>query len=251
MIRRDRLSLALAALPGLPARQALSWAGESGFRAVQLDVAAPGLRPRDLDRSARRDLAATLRRLELACSGLDLWIPPAHFADASRVERACEAVERACEMADELARLGESARVVSLMLPPSPLAGAPERLGAAAALHGVALADHRHPAAALQIESIAVGIDPASVLAAGGDPLRALAGAGARLIAARLSDLTGAGRASPGLPGGRLDVRAYLATLALAPGVRHITLDLRQVHDAPSAARETLGRLIGNDAEST
>ena len=38
---------------------------------VQLSAAQAGLRPRELDRSARRDLLATLRRRELAVAGID------------------------------------------------------------------------------------------------------------------------------------------------------------------------------------
>lgn len=245
MLHRERLSFALASLPAPGAREAMAWAAGAGFRAVQIDVAAPGLRPRELERSARRDLAALLRRLELACSGLDLWVPPAHFGDPARVERACEAVEQACAMADELARLSDCARVVAVMLPAAPLAGVRERLDAAALRHGAALADHAHPpTAAPGLESLRVGVDPAAVLAGGGDPLTAVAGAGARLAAARLSDLTGAGRVCPGLPGGRLDASAYLAALDMSPQVRHVTLDLRQVPDSARAATDALARLV-------
>lgn len=246
VIRRTQLSFALASLPALQPRPALAWAAETGFRAVQLDVTTPGLRPRELDRSARRDLAAMLRRLELACAGLDLWIPPAHFSDPARVERACEAVDQACELADNLARLGEADRVISLMLPPEPLAGVRARLNGGASLHGVVLADHAYPPSrAGGEESIRPGVDPASVLAGGGDPLMALAEAGPTLAAARLSDLTSAGRACPGCAGGRLDVQAYLLAVSLTPSVRRVTLDLRQVPDAPQAARQTLERLTG------
>ena len=50
--------------------------------AVTLD-ARRRLRPRD-PTVTRRDLASLLRRLELSYCGLDLWIPPEHFADAAR-----------------------------------------------------------------------------------------------------------------------------------------------------------------------
>ena len=59
-----------------------------GFRAVQLSASQPGLRPRELDRSGRRDLAGRLRRLALVAAGVDLWIPRAQLLDPARVDRA-------------------------------------------------------------------------------------------------------------------------------------------------------------------
>src|SRR5690606_13026801 len=76
------------ALKGAGPRAPIEAAAKAGFRAVALDASAAGLRPRDLDRSARRDLAALLRRLELAFAGLDLWIPPEHFASPEHADRA-------------------------------------------------------------------------------------------------------------------------------------------------------------------
>src|SRR5690606_31780409 len=62
-----RLGIAMAGLdserlglnPTAPheTRALIDWARASGFAAVQLNAAAPGIRPRDLDRSGRRDLA--------------------------------------------------------------------------------------------------------------------------------------------------------------------------------------------------
>ena len=60
-------------------RAALARLSKLGFRHVQLDATQPGLRPRELDRSARRHLAATLRRPEDSPIGVDLWVPASHF----------------------------------------------------------------------------------------------------------------------------------------------------------------------------
>ncbi|MEM7756072.1 MAG: hypothetical protein AAF297_10600, partial [Planctomycetota bacterium] len=82
-------SVAVSALPALPAsKAAIGAVSAMGARAIQLDATRAGLRPRDLERSARRDLAATMRREELAFSGVDLWIPPHHFVDPDRADRA-------------------------------------------------------------------------------------------------------------------------------------------------------------------
>ena len=59
-------------------RRAISQLSDAGFRAAQLSASQPGLRPRELDQSGRRDLLATLRRREVSASGIDAWIPPEH-----------------------------------------------------------------------------------------------------------------------------------------------------------------------------
>ena len=91
------LSLSLAGLTpregvAMEPRAAIEWAAGLGYRAVQLDGAAAGVRARDLDRSGRRDLAALLRRLQLGFSGLDLWIPPAALCRCGqhRPRRGCD-----------------------------------------------------------------------------------------------------------------------------------------------------------------
>jgi len=50
-------SIALVRLPGDP-RESMEAARRLGFRAVTLDATRPGLRPREMDRSARRGPAA-------------------------------------------------------------------------------------------------------------------------------------------------------------------------------------------------
>src|SRR5690606_35381914 len=106
------LAPTLAALPGEP-RRSIDRLHELGFRFIQLSATHPGLRPRELDQSARRDLLATLRRRERSPAGVDLWIPPEHFADAAQVDRAVAAAIAAIELAADLGRVP-----LSLALPP-------------------------------------------------------------------------------------------------------------------------------------
>jgi sugar phosphate isomerase/epimerase len=256
MLTNQPLSLALAGLlwppPDAPSaadaapaevdaerlRPALLWAVRAGFRAVQLNAAAPGLRARDLDRSARRDLAATLRRQGLALSGLDLWIPPEHFRLPDRQDRAVSATLGAIELTAELIRLdgGPAARpVLSVGLPADIPDAMLNTLATHAAHHGCTLADHAWPRnQAALAAGLGKGVDPAAVLMAGGDVLTAAAAG--PLAAARLSDVTFAGRCGPASPGGRLDLLAYHAALHAANWLSWVTLDLRLVPDQPRAA---------------
>jgi hypothetical protein len=221
------LSLALVDLAvAVPAgsdlfRAQTAFAHGAGYRAVQLNAAAPGLRPRELDRSARRDLAAFLRRHELGISGVDLWIPPEHFADTAQVDRAVAAALAAIEFATDIDRLMVGAvtattagdgRAVCLSLP----SGVNEAV--VAALREKAIA------CAARVADFGGGVTPGTivegVIGPGYDPAAALlAGASvnaagtvklpAGLIAARLTDANTFGRVAPGASGGRLDVLAY------------------------------------------
>ena len=92
----NRLAPTLGPLAELLApRSVFDRLSELGYRYVQLSAAQPGLRPRELDKSARRDLLATLRRREMSPAGVDLWIPPDHFLASATVDRAAEAVVEA------------------------------------------------------------------------------------------------------------------------------------------------------------
>jgi hypothetical protein len=230
------VSLALAGLDAsagfdpLDVRAALAWACSIGARGVTLNAVQPGLRPRELDRSARKDLGALLRRSDLAFTGLDLWIPPEHLLSAEHVDRAVGAVRAAFELsADLAAAAGSSDRgVVSLALPrPLPLE-IRSALIAAADLSGVCLADHAWPwADGSPSPLLATGLDPATVLAAGADPVAQVTPLGGRLALARLSDLTAAGRSAVGSAGARLDLAAYAAALMASGYPRAAVLDLR------------------------
>lgn len=89
-----------------PPRAALTWIAAQRARHAALDTTDPALRPRNLDRPARRELAATLGRLELACGGVDLPIPAEHFESPGTVDRAVAAVLGAVGLLSELRSLG-------------------------------------------------------------------------------------------------------------------------------------------------
>lgn len=236
-------------------RQAIEWvasiAPENHVRWIQLDATLAGIRPRELDRSARRDLAALLRRSGLGLSGLDLFIPPKHFEDAAMLERALGAVAAACELVDELSRLVDARRVVSVVLPriskresgaaSSKLGEATEsrhvenewtRAIGASIVGGVRLADHALVDGP-RIDGVSIGVDPAMGMLAGLDVMKMVGTAGDRIVSARLSDANELGRVVVGT--GNLDVLAYLVGLHTARYSSPVTLDLRGLKHQESA----------------
>ena len=246
----DRLGIRADGSGGI-VRGLIDWAGAAGFRAVQLNAAQPGIRPRELDRSGRRELAALLRRSDTACAGLDLWIPPEHFNDPARGDRAVEAVVGAVELAWELGGLAAGGKrstgqaqapAVCLTLPAECPATVLAALESAASRCGVRIADHAWPITTRAGSTmwIGVGIDPAAVLSAGEDPAALAARLGNRVAAGRLSDTAAAGatagRTAPGGGQGRLDVLAYGVALAAAGYRGWAVLDLRGIADQSAAA---------------
>lgn len=229
---------------GASARSVITWAGAAGWRATTLDATSPDTRPRALDNSARRDLAAALRRAELAFAGLDLWIPADHFTRPDTIDRAIAATTGACELAASLSSLaggGAGGRVVNLTIPPG-AADARSAVRTAAARHGVRLADTQWPPPADLDETLSLGLDPAAILLAGADPIQAAARHSATCACARVSDLAPTGRVAPGDRAGRLDLDAWLVTLDVAGYSGYATLDLRGVPDQPKAAAEAAER---------
>jgi sugar phosphate isomerase/epimerase len=216
------LAPTLAALVG-PPRAAMGRLSKLGFRHVQLSAAQGGLRPRELDRSARRDLLSTLRRHELRPAGLDLFIPHRDHLDPATADRAAAAVLDAIALAGALERCP-----ISLTLPAEGAEGMVESALAEAERWGVELADH-------QVDPegdgpVGLGIDPAAWLAVGEDPVAAVIRFGPRLASARLVDLLLGGTRGPvGDPhDGRLDVSAYRVALSVAGYQRPVVLDARQ-----------------------
>ncbi len=236
-------------------KRAIEWVGSIGYRAVQLDAAAPGVRARELDRSARRDLAATLRRAELALSGLDLWIPGHHFLEAKHADRAVGAVVGALELAAELAGLVDgSTAVVCVELPRELGDGVRGALEAAALGQGAVLADHAWPLgegpAGESVgeggeSGVRVGLNPAAVLLSGGDPVGAAGALGGRLASARVMDLSARGACVPGEREGKLDLEGYAAALAVGGRVAHPVFDPHGLHDVAGAAGVVLERWPG------
>ncbi len=232
MIEPIALSLALEETPEAASpRAALVWAREQGFAWVQLDATRRGIRPRELEGSARRDLAATASRSGVRISGLDLWIPPEHFLDTRTVDRAVSAVIEAAGLLGELVHLGASpmGAPVSILLPEGVASSVVAAIDAAADKAGVLIADHAvEPATG-------AGVDPALHLMAGHDPTKAVAGDASAivtrsgLVAARLSDANAMGRCAVG--SGKLDVLSYAVALSTAKWRSTVTVDVRGLPD--------------------
>lgn len=246
MLPRPPLSLALSGLtqdPDAPwsagPRAVIEWAATIGVHSVQLDATTPGIRPRELDRSARRDLASLLRRSQLTLSGLDLWIPPEHFTDPARADRALTALHAAIELAAELSRLidGSPSATVSLSLPTNLPPDAAAAIASDAQRHNTRIADHARQTTEPD-SPIGVGLDPAALLLANLDPAAAAARAGQSLVSARLSDASTITRVQPGR--GRLDQTAYVASLSVAGYSRPLVLNLRGLPDQAAAASSVI-----------
>ena len=191
------------------------------------------MRGRELDRSARRDVAAILKRNGLGFSGIDLWVPAQHFEDPGKVDRALEAVADACGLAAELARLVEASKVcVSVTLPEKPSASLVDAVVRPALSAGVRIADHNRRERELPVV-LAMGFDPSPYLMSGKDPLDAATYLIQGVIDARLTDATKLGRCAVGH--GDLDVTAYKGLLETLGVMPFVTVDVRQMPLAEKA----------------
>lgn len=221
---RPPMSLAMAGLAapaGAPAealRLAIQRAKALGCLALQLDGRAAGFRARELDRSARRDIAATLRRAGLACSGVDLWIPPEHFAAGGTRDRALSAALSALDLAGEMDSLavdGPAPGGLAVFLP-RPLDGEIRAaLIARADKAGVRIADYgwKRGEVVEPQAPLGPGLDPAAAVLAGDDPVGLAGSFGAGIAGVRWSDASMTGRIAPGAAGGRVDLDALGAVL--------------------------------------
>lgn len=235
------LGLGLCAWREGSAREAVALAAELGYRAVQLDATHPQTRPRSLDRSARRDLAALLRRHQLRCTGLDLWLPPAHLAEGPHVERATEAIVDAIGLARELTGLVETRAIVSVVLPINANAEAMSVIEATARKHEVSVADHAWPAREAGDDVWGdVGLDPSMAIMANQSAAKAATQLGPRLSTARLRDAGVSGHVPVDSASGTLDVSAYAAALSISAPNIPIVADVRSLRDASSAATSAL-----------
>lgn len=252
-----RLSMALCGLgptgPGRgDVREQIGWVRSRGIDAVHLNAAAQGVRARDLDRSGRRDLAAVLRRNALRLGGVDLWIPPEHFADPARIDRAMATLMATLELAGELGDLvngSSEGSVVSVVLPGSLAADHVAALAEHAAGAGARIADHALPPREV-VGPLGAGLDPAACLASGIDPVAAASKHGRSVFAARLCDvsrLVGGGRVPVGSGEGLLDAVAYAAALSVGGYEGRLALDLRGLADADGAVASAL-RSLGQSA---
>ncbi len=251
---------------GERAKAVLAWLAATGARGARLDATMAGIRPRELDRSGRRDLAALLRRSELALAGVDVFVPPEHLIKPDTVDRAVSSILGAIDLAADLAALAAGSVVtrtpvvgapasVSLALHPKAPPDVVRSIADHAAGRSVRIADHAWPipeAAFTADESaaIGVGLDPATILSGGGDPLALAAKLGRRIAGARLSDVPsslgamgGSGRATPGR--GRLDLVAYLVTLTTVGYQGHAILDLSGLKHPAEAIKDVQAAAIG------
>lgn len=220
----------LKAQPAAHLRYVLTLAGSVGCGGVHLDATAPGLRPRELDRSARRDVAATIRRQGLGLSGVDLLIPPSHFTQVATMSRAMDAAFEAIGLIRELAGLLEGAgRVCSFGLPrdlPSQtlqtLLDQAQREDVQLAIEwSPAMSDAPPEAIASAVASPSYGhmLDLASELLAGRLPHESITKLGLSLACIRVGDADRTGRVPIGT--GRLDrdftIAAIQTCTKLAP----------------------------------
>lgn len=247
MISSLPLSLSLAGLREGPAaagpREAIEWAAALGYRSIQLDATMLGLRPRDLDRSARRGVASLLKRIGLTLSGLDLWIPPDHLTDPVHQQRAIDAVAAAIGLAVDL----RSGAAVSVSLTfPEKAEVAKSELRSIAARDGITIADFG-AVDVLPGDSIGTGLDPAAAMTKGLILSTEVARLAPALASARLSDWNGTRRVCPGR--GRLDLLAYGVSLSIAGYTRPLVVDLRDVDRAMECAAEPIAAWA--DAGST
>ncbi|MFZ4721828.1 MAG: sugar phosphate isomerase/epimerase family protein [Phycisphaerales bacterium] len=216
---------------------ALDEVSAMGLAGVQFDASDPDLRPREMSESARRDLAAALRRRGLQASGLDCFVPVERFADATRVERAVEAMQGSILLAESLGR------VPVCLFMPSGARDVADSLEREAQRRGVTLADFAWP---VSDGSGAVGIDPAALLGAGADPASAVRELATRLAAARVVDLLRSGLRGPiGEQGGsRLDAMAYRLALEMAGFSGLPVIDCRQWQSPQQGVRWCASRWV-------
>lgn len=212
-------------------RQVLDAMRELGLASVQLCASGPnGLRPREFDASAVRDLVATLSRLELQAAGIDLWIPPDHYSSPAHVDRAISAVCDACRL---MGMLGGGFVVIDCPSPHPENATMRACLDAASR-HGAVLATRcRQPED--PPEGCVPCVDPADWIAAGRDPVT---GASDGASAVRLSETVGGIRV-PGGTGGTFDLQAYRIACEIAAPQRPVATDLRGLTD-PWAALKSI-----------
>ena len=227
------LSLSISGLTIPDARERLTSAAEAAARAqipaLHLDATLPGIRPRELDRSARRDLLAIVKRHNVSLTGCDLFIPPTHFTSPQHQQRAADAVRQAIAFAAELRSLGALAAMVCI----ETVAPAEKQPGAAldatplltelvthARDHGVTLCD-----CTSDTSPLARGLDIAAILARNEDPAAAILTHKPACL--RLADWNGRARVPFGE--GRADATAISATASVAAPTALGIFDFRGV----------------------
>lgn len=221
-------------------RRALAEVARAGFEPVQLDASLSGIRPRELSRTGRRDLATTAARAGLRLAGLDLFVPRKHLLSGETVDRAVSAIVEAVGLAADLGKLP-----LSLTLPMDEASReVTDAVLEAADGHGVTLAIHGErdlDAAARQLDAqaqpgLGLGLDPATLILQGHDADAAAQQHGKRLTSCRLSDADRDLGQRVAVGDGNLDLTPYRVAVDLAVHrAGPVVLDLRGLHD-PKAA---------------
>lgn len=238
-------------------RDALQAIAAMGYRQVQWPATLEGLRPRDLDATARRGVRSDLVRTELALAGVDVWIPTGHLLERETLDRAVGALIAAIEFAAALAGRSPTRPVVSTQFPTIAERTAAGNAGAALAeaiaavasigdRHGIDVVDHAVGAPG----PLAWGLDPVLAIAASRDPVQLLVAAEpgrGRLRSVRLADLMRSGLRGPiGEPGdARLDVTALQAALDVIGFDDPPVADARQWRDPAAGLARTVERWCG------
>lgn len=260
-------------------RRGLEVAATLVVRAVQLSDDQSGTRPRDLDRSGRRDLVATARRRELTISGVDSWLAAESLLDPATTDQAVGRLVEAVGLASDLGRLPVSTRL--------PVEGGEDAIRAVLAVAerlGVPVFDHAVPPRGWEVrrtpgsieaaqggsgpgtgpgglvipgeseptepqsavgggtcDGLAVGLDPPAWSVAGLDPLEAAARGVAGL---RLADLTPDGMRVPlGHPDGRIDPTTLVAAARTGGFEGLPVIDARRWANPIAGVRVTLQHL--------
>ncbi len=229
-------------------RAALERLASAGFAAVQLDAALSGIRPRDLDHQARRDLLGLLTRRSMRLAGLDLFIPRRHYLETEHQDRAMHATLAAIELAADLGRVPVS---VSLPLEKMPteltecLVEAADGRGVSVAVHGEGQIDTLLAwLDELDMRVVGAALDAAAAMARGAGADALVHQLAKHLAVARLSDVSAADAQDSANTGvrcpvgeGDLDVPAYRIAVDLCPS-RHgpVVLDLRGLANPLAAA---------------
>jgi hypothetical protein len=236
------------------------WARAAGYGAVQIDGTMAGLRARELDASARRDIAGSLARRGLGLGGIDLFVPSGDLVDAARVDRAMSAIVAGLELMADLRGVCVGDAGVSVVLPENLEAGTRSELVRQGQRLGVAVVDFAWKSEHAGMASggvIVRGIDPAvaGTSEGVGNVNQAIAAAissssaSGRIGGARLCESGGVGRVEVGGDtSSRLDVLAYAAGLGSAGFRGSMVWDGRGLAKPVDAARrgaETYARLLG------
>lgn len=238
-------------------RTAIDQLVRAGFKSVQLDATLPGIRPRDLDQRARRDLLSVLLRQSMTLAGLDLFIPRRDFVEPEKIDRAMTAAMAAISLAADLGRVP-----LSLSLPVKTMSeDLRSSLVEAADGHGIRLAIHAEEqfdallawVETVDLPALGAAVDPAAVLVQGQNPASAVNRLKKHLAVARLSDVSGssgrngsaeseaeaAGGLRCAVGEGDLDVIEYRVALDLAAGrTGPVVLDLRGMENPLHAAAQ-------------